>query len=117
MAAKKKTSFYHARWNKVGINEVGINEIVASEVLGVTVEQVKEWDEKGAPEPVERLLLLWDRKSVGVPGWDGWLFSRGTLRYKGQQWRPDNILNARFDVDRAIRLEGQIKQLLRRNDY
>jgi hypothetical protein len=34
----------------------------------------------------ERLLLLWDSKRIAISGWDGWLFSRGTLRYKEQQW-------------------------------
>ena len=106
MAAKKKTSFYHTRWNKVGINEK-----IASEVLGVSVDQVQEWDRNGAPEIAERLLLLWDKKRVNVPGWEGWIFSRGTLRYKGKQWRPDNILAARYDVERTARLEGQLKKL------
>ncbi len=106
MAAKKKTSFYHTRWNKVGVNEQ-----VTADVLGVTVNQVREWDQNGAPEIAERLLLLWDRKRVNVPGWEGWVFSRGTLRYKGKQWRPDNILAARYDIERTTRLESQIEQL------
>jgi len=33
-----------------------------------------------------------DSKRIAISGWDGWLFSRGTLRYKEQQWRPDIIL-------------------------
>jgi hypothetical protein len=104
--AAKKSGFYHTRRNKVKINKE-----CAANVLGVSIEQVIEWDNQGAPEYAERVLLLWDRKHVGVDGWDGWLFSRGTLRYKGQQWRPDNILQARYEIDRANRLEAQLKQL------
>lgn len=106
MAAKKKTSFYHTRWNKVGINEQ-----IASEVLGVPVEKVQEWDKNGAPEIAERLLLLWDRKRINIPGWEGWMFSRGNLRYKGKQWGPETILAARYDIERTVRLESQLKQL------
>jgi phage terminase Nu1 subunit (DNA packaging protein) len=106
MAAIKKSGFYHTRRNKVKINKER-----ASEILSVTIEQINEWDDQGAPEHVERLLILWDKKHVGICGWDGWLFSRGTLRYKGQQWRPDNILMARYEIERASRLETQLKQL------
>jgi len=53
MAAKKKSSFYHTRFNKVGLNEQR-----AAKVLGVSVEQVQKWDCHGSPEPAERLLLI-----------------------------------------------------------
>lgn len=104
--AKKKSSFYHTRLNKVGLNEVR-----ASEVLNVSVEQIIEWDEKGAPEIMERFLILWDKKHVGVTGWDGWIFSRGLLKYKGQQWGPETILYARKALERADQAEYELKKL------
>lgn len=105
MAARRKTSFYHTR------NKIAPNKEQAAELLGVTVTEIDRMDTNGAPIMAERLLLLWDSKRIAIPGWDGWLFSRGTLRYKGQQWRPDNILAARFEVERNHRLESQLKQL------
>jgi len=45
-------------------------------VLVGAVEQVQAWDIEGAPEMAIRLLILWDKKHVGVEGWDGWIFSR-----------------------------------------
>lgn len=71
--AKKKSKFYHVR------RKVGLNVERAAEVLGCTTDEVEQFDAKGAPVMVERLLLLWDRKNVGVEGWEGWLFSRGVL--------------------------------------
>ncbi len=91
--AKAKSTFYHVRWHKVGINEA-----IAANIIGVSVEQIKQWDLEGAPIYVERLLLLWDRKYIGFDSWNGWYFSRGTLHFKKQQWRPENILE-----DRAFR--------------
>ncbi len=73
MAAHKKTSFYHTRKN------ICPNDKQASEIFGVTVDDVKRMDAEGDPA-AERLLRLWDRKYVGLDGWDGWLFSRGVLR-------------------------------------
>lgn len=93
MAARKKTSFYHTR------NKIAPNKEQAAELLGVTVTEIDRMDTNGAPIMAERLLLLWDSKRIAIPGWDGWLFSRGTLRYKGQQWRPDNILAARLAIN------------------
>ncbi len=52
MAAKKKSVFYHTRWNKVGLNHER-----AAEVLGVSVEQVEAWDIEGAPEIAIRARL------------------------------------------------------------
>lgn len=80
--ARKKSSFYHTRWNRCGLNEAR-----AAEVIGCTVDDVKRFDAEGAPIP-ERLLLLWDSKNVGHDGWDGFLFSRGVLRYKNRRWTP-----------------------------
>ncbi|MDD2759939.1 MAG: hypothetical protein PHH11_06555 [Methylomonas sp.] len=78
-----KTSFYHTRWHKVGLNEQR-----ATEVLGVDVDIIKQWDKEGAPALAERFLLLWDSKNVGIEGWNGFLFSRGVLRYKNRRWTP-----------------------------
>ena len=105
MPAKKKSSFYHTRSNKVGINEQR-----AAEVLGVTIEQVKQWDSEGAPSYVERLLLMWDCKHINVDGWSGWCFSRGVLKHGRQQWRPENILD-----DRKFResLEAEMVDILK----
>ena len=91
----RKSEFF-----KLRVNKLGINEAKAAEVLGVDVDQVKEWDLKGAPVYIERLLRLWDCKRVGVPGWDGWLFSRGVLKFKKRQWRPENILEDRIFRER-----------------
>lgn len=103
---KKKSNFYQVPWHKVGISET-----VAAEVLGVTVEQVLLWDIEGAPIYVERLLLLWDRKNVGVPGWDGWLFSRGCLIYKRQRWRPELLLSQRDKDELIYSLENEVHRL------
>lgn len=96
MARPKKSAFYHIRLNKVGINEE-----TAANVIGVDVKQIKEWDAAGAPVYVERLLLLWDRKHIGHPGWDGWLFSRGALVHKKKRWLADNLLEQR-DSERLL---------------
>lgn len=74
--AKKKSSFYHLRFNKIGINA----EIAAQ--VGVSVDDVLRWDDEGAPPMAEKLLLAWNKKHVGFNGWDGFYFSRGVLRYK-----------------------------------
>lgn len=103
---KKKSNFYHIRWNKVRINET-----VAAEVIGVTVAQILEWDIEGAPIYVERLLLLWDRKNIGAPGWDGWLFSRGALLYRGKRFTAELLLEKRDYVNRVYELESELYRL------
>jgi len=103
---KKKSNFYQIRWHRVGINET-----VAAEVIGVTVEQILMWDNEGAPIYVERLLLLWDRKNVGIPGWDGWLFSRGCLIYKRQRWRPELLLSQRDKDELISSLQNEVHRL------
>ncbi len=105
MARKRFSAFYHTRWHTVGINET-----IAANVLGVTVEDVKRFDLEGAPAMAERLLLLWDKKNVGFQGWENWLFSRGVLIHKRQQFTPETILNDRkFRID----LEKESQALLR----
>jgi len=103
---KKKSNFYQVRWHRVGINET-----VAAEVIGVTVEQILKWDNEDAPIYVERLLLLWNRKNVGIPGWDGWLFSRGCLIYKRQRWRPELLLSQREKDELIYSLQNEIHRL------
>ena len=63
----------------------------ASEILGVSVEDVQRWDNEGAPVMAERLLILWDSKHVGIDGWEGFLFSRGVLRWKNIRWTPSML--------------------------
>lgn len=103
--AAKRTSFYHTR------NKIVPNKEQAAEILGCTVSEVERFDIEGAPVMAERLLCLWDRKIIGAPGWDGWLFSRGVLRYKGQQWTPENLLKTRNDNNKNFTLELRLKGL------
>ncbi len=84
---RKKSSFYHLRWKKIGINEH-----VTAEVLGVSVDEVLRWDDEGAPPMAERLLLAWNNKHIGFDGWDGFYFSRGVLRYKRLRWTSGSLL-------------------------
>lgn len=107
--AKKKSSFYHTRWNRVGLN---IQR--AAEILGVTIEDVQRFDIEGAPM-AERFLLLWDSKNVGIDGWSGFIFSRGVLRWKNRRWTPA-MLKAIHDQQETIeRLEIEIRQLKARS--
>ncbi len=101
----RKTSFYHTRWHRVGLNQQR-----AAEVLGVSIEDVKRYDEDGC-ELAERFLLLWDRKHINADGWEGWQFSRGRLMYRGQQWRPENLI-----YDRHFResLETESAEIIKR---
>jgi hypothetical protein len=102
---KPKSSFYHVR------RKVGLNKERAAEVLGISADEVEEYDNKGAPVMAERLLLLWDRKNIGVEGWDGWLFSRGVLVHKKHRWRPEMILESRKHQEEALRLQGELSKL------
>jgi hypothetical protein len=103
--AKKKTEFYRVRWNRCGLN---VDR--ASQVLNVTPEQVQDWDEHGN-ELATRFLMLWDSKRVGVEGWDGFLFSRGVLRFKSRRWTPKSLL-LWFDQSEELEaLRGEILRL------
>jgi len=42
--AKKKSNFYHVRYNRVGLNADR-----TAEILGVTVDDIFKWDKEGAP--------------------------------------------------------------------
>lgn len=103
--SRKKSSFYHTRIKIVP------NKELAAEVLGCTVSEVEKFDLEGAPVMAERLLCLWDRKYVGVPGWDGWLFSRGVLMFRKQQFSPDNLLQLRKDSNKVFLLEIELRNL------
>lgn len=104
--AKKKSSFYHVRYNRVGINER-----LAAEILGVSVEDVQRYDKDGSPIMAERLLMLWDKKRVGVDGWDGFMFSRGVLIYKKQRWTPRLLMMWHEQNAEIVRLQGEINHL------
>lgn len=103
--ARKKSSFYHVR------NKAGLNEQRAADILGVTLEDIKQYDNTGAPLMAERLLQLWDSKHVGVEGWNGFLFSRGVLRYKNRRWTPETILLWRDQAEEIERLTNDLRRL------
>lgn len=103
---RRKSSFYHLRWNKVGLNEER-----AAELLGVTVEKIKQYDTEGAPAMAEKLIELWDKKHVGLEGWEGFVFSRGALIYKGKRWRPENLLANKSAIEEAKALQNEIRTL------
>jgi hypothetical protein len=105
MAAKKKTNFYHTR------KKICPNNQQAADLLGVDVAEIERMDNEGAPIMAERLLMLWDRKYIGVPGWDGWLFSRGALIHKNKRWRPENLLTIRNNDERIHQLECELHRL------
>ncbi len=103
--AKKKSSFYHLRWHKIGINEH-----VAAEALGVTVDEILQWDDSGAPDLAERYLLLWSKKHLGDE-WQGWTLSRGKLRHKGLMFGPNTLLMNRADAEKTLMLEFEVLRL------
>ncbi|WP_347986050.1 hypothetical protein [Methylomonas sp. AM2-LC] len=108
---KRNTEFYNTRYKIVGLNEKR-----TAEVLNVEIDQVLEWDLNDAPSHVIRYLLLWDKKQIGVPGWQGWMFSKGVLLYKGNRFRPESILRDRdfrnklesdaFDIIKALKTKA-----------
>jgi len=103
---KAKSSFYHIRFNTVGLNEER-----AAEVLGCSIEEIKQFDTDGAPVMAEQLLLLWDRKHIGIEGWDGWLFSRGVLRYKNRRWTAKRILELSDQEQQLHTLRNELERL------
>jgi hypothetical protein len=103
---KPKSNFYKIRWHTVGLNEER-----AAELLGVSTEDIRQWDRDGAPAMAERLLQLWDRKHIGYEGWDGWTFSRGTLRRGKLRWTPKMILEHRERAEEVFRLRDEIQEL------
>lgn len=105
--AKKKSNFYHVRWNRVRINEA-----LAADVLGVTVEDVRRFDAEGAPVMAERLLLLWDSKRINHADWQGFAFSRDRLRHKsGEIFTGSGVLWERQERQRLEHLDNEIRRL------
>lgn len=83
---KAKSSFYHTRWHKAGLNEER-----AAEILSISVDEVRRFDIDGAPIYAERLLLLWQSKCLEGIGWHGWKFRRGKLCHGSRTWTPDSL--------------------------
>lgn len=101
----KRSSFYHVRWNKVGLNEHR-----AADLLGVTVEQIQEWDNYGN-DLAERYLLLWDSKRINQPGWEGFIFTRGVLCKGKLRWSAQSLLTFRDQSEQIFLLQTQISTL------
>jgi hypothetical protein len=103
---KKKSKIYHIRFNTVGLNAER-----TAEVLGVSIDDVRRFDTEGAPVMAERLLLLWDRKYIGLEGWDGWLFSRGVLRHGKHQWTAKMILEHQEHSKEVFKIRDELRTL------
>jgi hypothetical protein len=106
MARPKKSDFYKLRWHRLGLNEAR-----TAALLGVNVEDVKQWDNEGAPAMAERLLLLYDLKEISVEGWHGARFQRGVLVYHGKRWTPDTLLRLSDESDALQLAQEQIATL------
>ena len=104
MAAAKKSSFYHTR------NKICPNKAQAAELLNVEIADIERMDANGEPLG-EMVLRFWDKKHIGLPGWDGWLFSQGVLAHKNKRWRPENLLYIKKNDEVIHQLEVEINQL------
>jgi hypothetical protein len=103
---KAKSRFYHLRWYTVGLNEER-----TAELLGVTTDEIRQWDQDGAPLMAERLLQLWDRKHIGHEGWDGFLFSRGVLRNGKHRWTAKMIMELSDQEEQINALQHELQRL------
>jgi hypothetical protein len=103
MARPKKSDFYKLRWHRLGLNEAR-----TAALLGVSVEDVKQWDKEEAPAMAERLLLLYDLKEVNVFGWHGARFQRGVLVYHGKRWTPETLLRLSDESDALQHARAQL---------
>lgn len=103
--AKKKSSFYHTRFNKVGINQE-----IAAQVLRVTVDDIAKWDDEGN-HIAELALTYWDKKYVAFEGWNGFYFSRGALCYKKHRFTPMCLQSLYKDVERVDDLKRRLAEL------
>ena len=106
MARPKKSDFYKLRWHRLGLNETR-----TATLLGVTVEDVLNWDIEGAPAMAERLLCLWDLKEISLDGWHGARFQRGVLVYHGKRWTPDTLLRLSDESDALQLAKAQLATL------
>jgi len=104
---KAKSSFYHTRWHKVGLNVER-----TAEILGVTCDDILSFDEHGNPL-AEKYLILWDAKHINHDGWHGWTFSQGCLVHKRLRFRPEQILKTRENLETIEKLELQLRKLER----
>ncbi len=103
---KPKSRFYHLRKNKLMISVE-----IASKILEVSEDDVKRYDDEGAPAMAEKLLMYWDRKYINCEGWNGFLFSRDVLIYKRKRWRPENLIADRDNQNEAEILRQELKAL------
>jgi hypothetical protein len=103
MARPKKSDFYKLRWHRLGLNETR-----TATLLGVTVDDVKQWDNEGAPAIAERLLCLWDLKEISLDGWHGARFQRGVLVYHGKRWTPDTLQRLSDESDSLQLAQAQL---------
>lgn len=75
--------------------KVGLDQARCADFCGVTVRTVQNWDLRGAPFAVERLLHMYDRQCLAGqgPGWAGWRFERGSLvnRRAGLRFGPRTL--------------------------
>lgn len=101
----RKSSFYHTR-QRVGL----LNLERTAQVLGVTVDDVLQFDRDGSPL-AERVLLFWDNKHINTDGWNGWTISQGCLIYKRLRFRPENILQAREAVNELEKTQTELRKL------
>lgn len=101
---RKKTTFYHTR------SKVGVNHALAAQILGVSIEQVQEWDKVGN-DLAERYLLLYDSKNINVQGWNGFVFTRGKLKFKNRYWTPEILLKMKHDFEENTALHAQVNFL------
>jgi hypothetical protein len=106
MARPKKSDFYKLRWHRLGLNEAR-----TAALLGVTVEDVLNWDIEGAPAIAERLLCLWDLKEISLDGWHGARFQRGVLVYHGKRWTPDTLSRLSDESDALQLAKAQLATL------
>lgn len=111
MAGTKRGRRKFSNFRNIRVHRVGLNEEKAAGVLGVSIEDIRRWDYEAAPPMAERLLLLWDRYHVGFPGWEGFVFSRGVLMFRGRRWRPETLRLDSWQSHESLRLRYELDRL------
>lgn len=101
---KVKPPFYHTR------QKIIPNVEQAAKVLGCSVDDIQRWDIEGN-DLAEKYLKLWDSKHISEPGWSGFVFTRGVLKYKNRRWSPQSLIDAKNDSIRIPELEMRIHSL------